>query len=96
MENVFKKLTAYTLTLQEALATTTEANERQLITHRLAAAAQMYARLHEKGERSAIRELVQSEVRAYGWSFIPGRRGEDIAEKWLPFTQAIGTDEQDA
>lgn len=90
MDDVFNKLTEYTLALKKGLDSTSQANERPLIINRLAAAAEMYALLHEKGEISAIRELVQSEVRAHSWSFISGKSGEDIATKWVAFTNEIG------
>ena len=90
MEAVFEKLTEYTLALKEALANTHQANERPLITGRLAAAAEMFALLHKSGEVSVIRGLVLSEIGAHGWSFIAGTTGEDIAAKWAAFTEEAG------
>ena len=89
MEAVFEKLTEYTLALRDGLERTKEANERPLLTGRLAAAAEMYALLHSKGNVAAINKLVQSELRAHGWSFIAGPSGENIANKWVVFTNAI-------
>lgn len=90
MKNLLEKLTEYTLALKEGLENTNEANERPLITGHLAAAAEMYALLDSEGKVSAIHDLVQSEVRAHGWSFIAGSSGEDIAKKWVAFTNEAG------
>lgn len=90
MEAVFEKLTEYTLALKEAMANTHQANERPLITGRLAATAEMYALLHKSGEVSAVHELVRLEIRAHGWSFLSGTAGEVVAEKWAEFTEETG------
>ncbi len=90
MEDIFEKLTEYTLALKEGLANTNQANERPLLTGRLSAAAEIFAVLHQKGEASAIYDLVQSEIRAHGWSFISGQSGESIATKWVAFTKSVG------
>ncbi len=90
MDEIFSKLTDYTLALKEGLAVTTQANERPLLTARLAMAAEMYALLHSHGKVSAISDIVKSEVRAHGWSFISGNEGELIATKWVAFTNAVG------
>ena len=90
MKDILIKLTDYTLALKDGLERTKEAKARPLITGRLAAAAEMYALLHNKGDVTAIHELVQSEVRAHGWSFIAGPSGEQIANKWVAFTKAVG------
>ena len=87
MEDIFNKLTDYTLALKDGLEST---NERPLITGRLAVAAEMYALLHQSGDVSLIHELVLSEIHAHGWSFISGHSGEVIANKWVAFTNAIG------
>jgi len=90
MEDVFIKLTEYTLALKVGLETTHEASERPLITGRLAAAAEMYALLHQTGEVYSIYDLVRSELRAHGWSFISGEAGNVIATKWVAFTNEVG------
>jgi hypothetical protein len=94
VEDVFRKLGAYTLALREGLDRTSRADERPLLTERLAAAAEMYALLHEKGEISAIRDLVASEVRAHGRSFISGQSGKVISARWAAFTDAIDIKQQ--
>lgn len=78
------------MALKDGLEHTNEAEERPLLTSRLAAAAEMYALLNSKGDVSAIYELVQSEVRVHGWSFIAGATGKDIANKWVAFIDAVG------
>lgn len=90
MEEVFNKLTEYTLALKAALDATNQANERPLITGRLAAAAEMFALLHSSKCVESIHELVKVEVRAHGWSFISGQAGETIGKKWVAFTNAVG------
>ena len=72
------------------LESTNQASERQLISGRLAAAAEMFALLQSTGKLESVQELVKSEVRAHGWSFISGQAGETIAEKWVAFTSAVG------
>jgi hypothetical protein len=81
MVEVFNKLTDYTLALRDGLESTNEASERPLITGRLAAAAEMYAILHKSGDITSVHDLVHSEIRAHGWSFVSGQSGKDIATK---------------
>ena len=90
MEEIFEKLTEYTLALKEALDTTNQANQRPLLTKHLASAAEMFALLHRSGNVESIHELVATEVHAHGWSFISGAAGEIIATKWVAFTNAVG------
>jgi hypothetical protein len=90
MKEIIEKLTDYTLALKDGLERTKEANERPLLTGRLAAAAEMFALLHKKGDVLAIQDLVQSQVRAHGWSFIAGLSEEQLANKWVAFTKAVG------
>jgi hypothetical protein len=72
MEEIFNKLAEYTLALKAGLDTTNQANERPFITGRLAAAAEMFALLHSSRNVESIQNIVKSEVRAHGWSFISG------------------------
>lgn len=90
MEEIINKLTDYTLSLTEALLSTREANERPLLTSRLAAAAEMYALLHKHQNISAIESIVKTEIRGHGWSFISGEAGTKIANNWVAFTDATG------
>lgn len=89
MEEIFEKLTRYTLALKVGLETTAQASERSLISMRMATAAEMFAALHSSGKIESIQELVQSEVRAHGWSFISGQAGETIAKEWVAFAHAV-------
>jgi uroporphyrinogen-III synthase len=93
MVEIFEKLTDYTLALREGLESTNEASERPLITGRLAAAAEMYALLHQSGDVTSIHDLVRSEVRAHGWSFVSGQAGKVVATKWVVFTSAVGIEQ---
>ena len=90
MEEIFEKLTEYTLALKEGLESTNQANERPLLTGRLAASAEMYALLHSSDNVESIHEIVKAEIRGHGWSFISGQAGETIATKWVVFTNAVG------
>jgi hypothetical protein len=88
MNDTIEKLTSYVLALSEALANDGNANDRPLLTKRLAAAAEMYALLYRSGSVEAIQSLVQQENHGHGWSFIAGPSGEQIASKWLAFSKA--------
>ncbi|WP_188749113.1 hypothetical protein [Marinobacterium zhoushanense] len=90
MDEIFGILTEYTLALKAGLDSTSQANERPLITRHLVAAAEIYALLHSTGNLESVQELVKSEVRAHGWSFISGQTGDTIAKKWVEFTNAVG------
>lgn len=90
LKAVFRALTDYTLTLKDGLSTTSEANERTALTRHLAAAAGIYAVLHQTGQVSAIRDLVESEHRAHGWSFLGGAAGQAIAARWQRFSDVVG------
>ena len=90
MDEIFNKLAEYTLALKEELDTTNQANERPLITGRLAAAAEMFALLHSSRNVESIQNIVKSEVRAHGWSFISGQAGETIGKKWVAFANEVG------
>lgn len=90
MVEIFNKLTDYTLALRDGLESTSEASERPLITARLAVAAEMYALLHQSGDIASIHDLVYSEIRAHGWSFVSSEAGSVIATNWVAFTDAVG------
>ena len=90
MDEVLNKLAEYTLSLKEALESTHEANERPFLVQRLAAVAEIFAILRLQNDVSAIEEIVQTEIRAHGWSFISGSAGEVIGQKWGAFTNAAG------
>jgi len=88
MNHILDKLTDYTLSLKTALNETSAAEERPLLTARLAAAAEMYAQLHKERKIESIEATVKSEIRAHGWSFISGENGSKVAEKWVAFTKS--------
>ncbi|MGD8999597.1 MAG: hypothetical protein PVF75_04210 [Granulosicoccaceae bacterium] len=90
MEEILQKLTEYVLSLSEALDNDSNANDRPVLIKHLAASAEMYALLYKHQEISVIENLVKSEVRSHGWSFIAGSSGEKIANNWLAFTKATG------
>ncbi len=90
MKEIIEKLTEYTLSLKNALANTNEANERSLLTNHLAAAAEMHALLNKQQNISAIEDIVKTEIRSHGWSFISGDAGTEIADNWVAFTDATG------
>jgi hypothetical protein len=90
MDEVLSKLTEYVLAMSEALANDHNANDRPLLTSHLASAAEMYALLHKTQDVSAIHDLIKTEIRGHGWSFIAGPSGELIAKRWVDFTNACG------
>ncbi len=90
MDEALDKLTEYVSAMSEALANDGNANDRSLLTKHLAAAAEMYALLHKHQEVTAIHDLVKTEIRSHGWSFIAGPHGELIAQKWVAFTSTVG------
>ncbi len=50
MNQIYDRLTEYTLALKAALDSTCEANERPVLTKHLAVAAEIYASLHQSGD----------------------------------------------
>lgn len=90
MEDILNKLTDYTLALKDALEATNEANERPQITKHLAVAAEIFALLNKHDSTTTIEAIVNSEIRNHGWSFISGEAGENVANKWVAFTNATG------
>lgn len=90
MDETVEKLTDYVLPLSEALARDGNANDRPLLTKRLAAAAKMYANLHRSKSVASMQSLVQQEQHGHGWSFITGPSGKDITEKWVAFADVTG------
>jgi hypothetical protein len=90
MEDILNKLTDYTLALKDALEVTNEPNERSQLTKHLAVAAQIYALLNKHGNIPSIENIVKSEIRNHGWSFISGEAGSNVADKWVVFTNATG------
>ncbi len=90
MDEVLDKLTEYVSAMSEALTNDGNANDRSLLIKHLAAAAEMYSLLHKHQDVSAIHDLVKTEIRGHGWSFIAGPSGELIAQKWVAFTNAVG------
>ncbi|WP_157465859.1 hypothetical protein [Colwellia sp. TT2012] len=90
MDEALVKLTEYVCAMSEALANDGNANDRPILTKHLAFAAEMYALLHKTHEVSAIHDLVKTEIRGHGYSFIAGASGESIAKKWVAFTESCG------
>ncbi len=90
MDEVLDKLTEYVSAMTEAFAHDGNANDRLLLTKHLAAAAEMYALLYKYQEISAIHDLVKTEIRGHGWSFIAGPSGDLISQKWMAFTDSVG------
>ena len=90
MDETLDKLTEYVSAMTEALANDGNANDRSLLTKHLAAAAQMYSLLHKHQDISVINDLVKTEIRGHGCSFIAGPSGNLIAQKWVAFTNAVG------
>ena len=88
MKDILNKLTDYTLALKNALETTNKANERSQLTKHLAVTAEMYALLISQENIASIEDIVKSEIRNHGWSFISGEAGANVAEKWMAFTTA--------
>ena len=90
MNQIFDRLTEYTLALKAALDSTCEANERPVLTKHLAVAAEIYASLHQSGDVDSARIIAEGEIRHHGWSFISAAEGKDIANKWVAFTDSLG------
>jgi len=88
MEEVFEKLADYVLLLSNALESDGNTNDRPMLIKHLAAAAEMFALLHKYNELSAIENIVKSEIRSHGWSYIAGPSGESIAHAWVAFTKS--------
>lgn len=90
MEDILNSLTGYTFALRDALERTNESNERPKITRYLAAAAEMYALLHMHQTIEAIEHIVKKESRGHSLSHLSGKEGENVAKKWVAFTNAAG------
>ena len=67
--------------MDEALANDGNANGCPILTKHLAFTAEMYALLHKTHDVSAIHDLVKTEIRGHGYSFIAGDLGESIAKR---------------
>lgn len=93
MDEIIEKLTEYVLALSEALSNDGNANDRPLLTSHLAASAEMYALLHKYNDISAIGSLIKNQIRSHDWSFIAGKSGENIATKWVVFTEPTGIEQ---
>lgn len=50
----------------------------------------MYALLHKTHDVSVIHDLVKTENRGHGYSFITGASGESIAKRWGIFIESCG------
>ena len=88
MEEILHALTAYVLSLSEALANHDHANDRPMLTKHLASSAEMYVLLYRHQDISAIESLVKSAIKSHGWSFIAGSSGEKVAKNWVAFIKA--------
>jgi len=90
MDDVIEKLADYVFALSEALVNDGNANDRPILTKRLAACAEMFAQLYRSKSVASIQSLLQQEEHGHGWSFIAGPSGELIAKKWVVFAKAAG------
>jgi hypothetical protein len=88
MEDVIAKLTGYTFALRDALERTNESKERPQITRHLAAVAEMYALLYMHQTTAAIDHIVRKESRGHALAFLSGEEGNNVAIKWVAFTDA--------
>jgi len=94
MEVILDKLTDYVLILSNALANDRDANDRPYLKNHLAASAEMYALLYQHEDVSAIEDLVKSENRSHGWSYLNGPSGDKISTAWVAFAKATGYEYQ--
>lgn len=93
MDDVLDKLTEYVLALSDALASTQNANDRPALPKHPAASAQMFALLRKHRDVSAIEDLLNSEIRRHGWSYIAAPCGEKIAGSRIALTKAAGVEQ---
>ena len=67
---------------------TTYANDRPQFEQHLARAAEMFSAIHHR-DRPRLRQLVDAEVRSFGWSFIRSPEGDTVAHAWERFARLV-------
>jgi hypothetical protein len=74
MNQLIDALATYIEALERSARATTRAEDRVTYTNHLAAAAQIFARLHS-GCLSGAKEIVSAQRHAFGWGYLSGEEG---------------------
>ena len=90
MTDLVDALTKYVSVLAASAERTTRAEDRTAYTRHLAEAARMFAALHA-GDEQALRERIEAERRAYGWSYLSGDAGGDAERAFAALARLVDT-----
>jgi hypothetical protein len=89
-------LAAYIIVLAESAASTHRAEDRPQYEKHLAVAARMYAALRSDATLQTLRALINTEIRAYGWSFLSDDEGRRVEAAWGAFVAEVDRHERNA
>lgn len=89
MSGLEEALATYVGALKNGADRTTMANDRPTYEQHLAATARMLAALHEDPSLVALREVVASERRAYGWGYLSGDAGAEAERAFDEFAKIV-------
>ncbi len=92
MESYKAALADYIAVLEQSASETNRAEDRSRYQQHLASAALMYAAIAKHCSLEGLRQLVASERRSYGWSFLSGPPGEAAETAFDQFAKLVESD----
>ncbi len=92
MESYKVALADYIAVLEKSASDTNRAEDRSRHQQHLASAALMYAAIAKHCSLEGLRQLVASERRSYGWSFLSGPPSEAAETAFDQFAKLVESD----
>ncbi len=92
MESYKAALADYIAVLERSASETNRAEDRSRYQQHLASAALMYAAISKHCSLEGLRQLVASERRSYGWSFLSGPPGAAAETAFDRFARLVESD----
>lgn len=89
MQSLRHALANYIESLEAGSSRTHRAEERGLYQQHLAVAALMFVAIENQTSIAKVRELVASERRSYGWSFLEGPEGKAVETAFNEFAKLV-------
>jgi hypothetical protein len=85
---LLEELAAYVAVLEHSAEFTHRAEDRLAYSRHLAAAARMFRSAHA-GALDDLKSLVETEVRAFGWSYLSDAEGEGAEKAFACFAKLV-------
>ena len=81
-------LAEYVSALSNSAGTTSRSEDRATYQNHLASAAVMFVAIHQE-DMVRLKELVDAELRSFGWSYLSGEEGSAAEAAWTRFVGIV-------